>query len=143
MSRTGKRRKIGRYILLFLVALFVGRKLLFRPHPEGFPPKKEVVVAKTKTQKAAVQPTDTAKPKEATSEMDTTSDISELISLYPRIKQVFVERRGDTLFLQGGRLVRLGSGDYLRKLALLDTLLAMGTEFKSLDFRFKDIAILR
>ncbi|MCD6086926.1 MAG: hypothetical protein J7K11_03070 [Candidatus Hydrothermae bacterium] len=131
MYRTTKKRKIGRYVLLLLVALVVGKKVLFtgKGTDKGATPLKEKPEVVAEVRKELPE--------------DSLPDFASAIDLFPRIRDVFVERRGDTLVLTGNRKVNLGSGDLMRKLALLDTILALDTSFKTLDFKFKNLVIMR
>ncbi|RKZ04294.1 MAG: hypothetical protein DRQ04_01190 [Candidatus Hydrothermota bacterium] len=131
MYRTTKKRKIGRYILLLLVALVVGKRVLFT----GKGAKEEEAIKKSRPEVVAEVKKDLPE--------DSLPDFVSAIQLFPRIRDVFVEKRGDTLVLTGNRKVNLGSGDLMRKLALLDTILALNTSFKSLDFKFKNLVIMR
>jgi hypothetical protein len=77
-----------------------------------------------------------------TSEVNSASSGS-ILDEFPRVWVKAREIRGDTLFFKDGRISLLGGGNPRVALAILDTLLALGPDFDTIDLRIKGHAVIR
>jgi hypothetical protein len=66
-----------------------------------------------------------------------------ILDEFPRVWVKAREIRGDTLFFKDGRVALLGGGNPRVALAILDTLLALGSDFDTIDLRIKGHAVIR
>jgi len=70
-------------------------------------------------------------------------DFPSLLENFPCVYARTDSIKGDTLFLANGGVVLLGTGDRRLSLALLDTLLALETNFDTIDLRIRGYAVIR
>ncbi len=110
-----KRRKIGRYVLLIVVALVLYGQLKKRTS-RALPELPE------KVEKSAVL---------------------QMISPYPALKKRFVAIHDGRVFLTYGRTIICGDGNLSLKLSAADSIISANYGFRVLDFRHEGWAILR
>jgi len=66
-----------------------------------------------------------------------------LLTNFPLIKAQFLDLKGETLFLTGGKKVLISKRYLFEKLAVLDTLLKRNESFDICDLRYDGIVVLR
>ena len=110
-----KKRKIGRYILIGIIAIVLYGQLKKRRHPV-LPELPERVSKQAVLQ--AIKP-------------------------YPALKKRFVRAGNGVIQLTYGRTIILGDGDLSLKLSAADSIISANYGFRVLDFRHEGWAILR
>lgn len=67
----------------------------------------------------------------------------EVLSKFPSLMKEIQSIRGDTLILKGQRVVITGRKDLMEKLAVLDSLIKRGEQFKLVDMRYSGIMVIK